>query len=193
MEQRCHHHPDREAEGSCHYCDRPMCGECLRRNAQGRSFCRREDDCLAFQDELAGSGPSDPPLISFLRDTMALEGHVERIDAVLEELREVDALLEAPDEGQPEQAGTLVARCGLLLAQEAAALVELTRLRLAVRQILDGQEEDTLPDPRIAEIETYLAEEAAPRIHVARQRHSFAGEPDVAGLVSAMARAPAST
>ena len=86
MDRPCHHHPDREAAGTCCYCDRPLCEECLVTNRQEKSFCRREDDCLAYQDELSSPGEPASPIVDYLIDEFSLDAQVKRVSEILEEL-----------------------------------------------------------------------------------------------------------
>lgn len=158
MNLRCWHHPDREAAGTCSYCERPLCEECLSTNKQGKAYCRREDDCLRYQDDQSAPDESTSPIVAFLLDAHSIEGQVRRLSEVLEELETSKEHLEG--EADPRIAGYAVCK----LAEEAAALAGLIAFR---SQCLATEGEtcgDTRSREKAEEVKAFLEKEAEPRI-----------------------------
>ena len=56
MERKCYNHPERYPVGTCRYCGRSLCSECLV-TGKGYYHCKNEDDCLAFQEKGADARP----------------------------------------------------------------------------------------------------------------------------------------
>lgn len=50
MAKNCYNHPQYKAIGTCRYCGRSLCSDCL---AKGEDYyyCKNEDDCLTFQEK----------------------------------------------------------------------------------------------------------------------------------------------
>lgn len=177
MDRSCHHHPDREAAGTCCYCDRPLCEECLLTNRQGKSFCRREDDCLAYQDEL--SSPSEPasPIVDYLIDEFTLDAQMKRVSEILQELEELKGLLENLKGDGPAQPLEVDPRipgfCAHKLAEEAAALSDLISLRVEFIRKEQAMSGSSVLLERTNEVRDFLAQEAGPKI---REYLDFAKE-----------------
>ena len=167
MDAQCHHHPGREAVGTCCYCERPLCEECLTTNRQGKSYCRREDDCLAYQDGQSSPGEPTSPVVAYLIDEFSLDAQVRRISEILEELEELKGLLEdigggrEPDAFDPRIPGF----CSTKLAEEAVALLGLLSLRVGfIRKEYEPSGRSESLD-RANEIKAFLEQEAEPKIH----------------------------
>ena len=179
MDRPCHHHPDREAAGTCCYCDRPLCEECLLTNRQGKSFCRREDDCLAYQDELSSPSEPAPPIVDYLIDEFSLDAQVRRVSEVLEELGGLKGLLEDLEgDRQPDGSPTVPTEpahpleadpripgfCAHKLADEAVSLLGLISLRvdfIRKEQELSGS---SVMLAKVNEVQGFLEQEAGPKI-----------------------------
>lgn len=197
MDLRCHHHPDREADGTCCYCERPLCTECLAKNPQGKVFCRREEECLAYQDALTLPGESSTPIVDHLTDTLSLEAQANRLSSILEELGELKGLLEdtekpgsSPGTGEDGETHPLEADvkipgfCARKLAEEAQALLELLAFRLELMQKereLSGDSE--LPE-KGNEVRGFLEQEAKPKVREYRDWTKPYSDLDAAGLLS---------
>lgn len=166
MDARCHHHPGREAVGTCCYCDRPLCEECLSTNREGKPYCQREDDCLAYQDELSSPGEPTSPVVAYLTDEFSLDAQVRRASEILEELGELKGLLEdvggdrEPEEFDPRISGF----CACKLAEEAAALLGLISLRVSfIRKEYEPSGGSESLD-RANEVKGFIEQEAGPKI-----------------------------
>ncbi len=165
----CRHHPESESVGTCCYCDRPMCGECLLTNREGNTFCRREEECLAYQDSLTlPSGPASP-ITDGLLDPSTLDAQVERLTETLEELEAVKGALEAAAAATEEPASRLDADPGILgfcawqLTEEAAALTALISLKVDfIRREQEVSGSSLLLD-RAKELQAFLTQEAEPK------------------------------
>jgi len=186
MDRPCHHHSDREAAGTCCYCDRPLCEECLVTNRQGKTFCRREDDCLAYQDELSSPGEPASPIVDYLIDEPSLDAQVKRVSEVLEELEELKGLLEDlesepahPLEVEPGIPGF----CAHKLTEEAVALLGLISLRVEFirkEQELSGS---SFLLERANEVHRFLDNEAGPKIRAHQEFAKAYSDVDVARLL----------
>jgi hypothetical protein len=159
MDLLCHHHPDTEAVGTCCYCDRPLCEGCLATNRQGQPYCRREDDCLAYQEDESPAGEPKSPIVAYITDEHSLEAQVKRVSEILEELGELRELLE-DIEGDPRIPGY----CACKLAEEADALTGLIAFRvdfMGKEYELSG---DSQPLERAKEARDFIDREAEPTI-----------------------------
>jgi hypothetical protein len=192
MDRPCHRHPDREAAGTCCYCDRPLCEECLLTNRQGKSFCRREDDCLAYQDDLSSPGEPASPIVDYLIDEFSLDAQVKRVSEILEELEELKGLLEDLEGDGPAQPIEVDPRipgfCAHKLAEEAAALLDLISLRvefISKEQELSGS---SVLLERTNEVQGFLEQEAEPKIREYRDWAKQYGSADVSALLAALGR-----
>ncbi len=179
MAFRCYHHPDREAAGTCCYCDRALCGECLATNKEGKVFCRREEECLDYQDGLLSAGEAVSPIVALLVDERTLDAQMKRLADILDELGELEGVLAdleadgesggvspAMAEGPPpfERDPRIPGFCACKLAEEAAALLNLISFRadfLCAESALSGG--DALQE-RAREVQAFLEREAAPKI-----------------------------
>jgi hypothetical protein len=185
MDRQCHHHPDRQAAGTCCYCDRPLCDECLFTNRQGKSFCRREDECLAYQDSLSSPGEPASPVIECLVDEFTLDAQVRRLSEVLEELGELKRLIEhadrtlPTDDGSPKDSAEPVhpleadpripGFCAYELAEEAAALLGLIAFRIEVIRKEQELSESPLLLEKTNEVQGFLEGEAEHRVREYRE------------------------
>lgn len=166
MDLRCHHHPGRQAVGTCCYCERPLCEECLTTNRPGKSYCRREDDCLAYQDELSSPGEPTSPVVAYLMDEFSLDAQVRRVSEILEELGELKGLLEdvggdrEPDPCDPRIPGF----CACKLAEEAVALLGLISLRIGFIQKEYEPSGGSGSLERANEVKDFIEREAEPKI-----------------------------
>ncbi len=198
MDRPCHHHPDREAAGTCCYCDRPLCEECLLTNRQEKSFCRREDDCLAYQDELSSPGEPASPIVDYLIDELSLDAQVKRVSEILEELEELTGLLEG--DGQPDGSPTVPTEpahplevdpripgfCAHKLTEEAVALLGLISLRVEfIRKEQELSGSSVLLE-RANEVQGFLEQEAGPKILQYRDFAKPYSDLDVSQLVESM-------
>ena len=111
-----------------------MCEECLLTNRQGKSFCKREDDCLAYQDDLSSPGEPASPIVDYLINEFSLDAQVKRVTEILEELEELKGLLddlEGEGSAQPLEVDSRIPGfCAHKLAEESAALLDLISLRV---------------------------------------------------------------
>ena len=159
MDHRCTHHPDREAVGTCCYCDRRLCEECLSTNRQGRSYCRREDDCLAYQEDQTPAGEPTSPIVAYLTDEYSLDAQVKRLSEILEELGELRELLE--DVGGDQR---IPGYCACKLAEEAAALAGLIAFRVDFKRKEHELSGDSQPLARAKVARDFIDQEAEPTI-----------------------------
>ena len=84
MEVRCFHHPEEEAEATCLYCGRSLCGECLVKRTD-YSCCKDEGNCLEYQE-----GEVEAPSYSLISNAHSLlEAYSDRLAEVREELHEL--------------------------------------------------------------------------------------------------------
>lgn len=158
MELRCCHHPDREAAGTCSYCERPLCDECLSTNRQGKTYCRREDECLSYQDDRSSPDESTSPIVEYVLDAYSFEDQARRLSEVLEELETSRQQLEG--EPDPRIAGYVASR----LAEEAAALATLISFRA---ECMSGEGEssgDSRSREKAEEVKRFIEQDAEPRI-----------------------------
>ena len=160
MDARCHHHPGREAVGTCCYCDRPLCEECLSTNREGKSYCRREDDCLAYQDEQSSPGEPTSPILSYLIDAYSLDVQERRVSEILEEL-EVLKELHEDVEGEDQR---IAGFCACKLTEEAAALLSLISLRVDFMRKEYEQSGDAQTLERANEVKGFIERDAKPKI-----------------------------
>jgi len=190
MDRPCHHHPDREAAGTCCYCDRPLCEECLLTNRQEKSFCRREDDCLAYQDELSSPGEPASPIVDYLIDEFSLDAQVKRISGILEELEELKGLLEDlegdgpahPLEVDPRIPGFYAYK----LTEEAFALLGLISLRVEfIRKEQELSGSSVLLE-RANEVQGFLEQEAEPKIREYRDWAKPCSDTNVPDLLASI-------
>ena len=183
MAVRCCHHPDREAAGTCCYCDRALCEECLSTNKEGKCFCRREEECLDYQDGLLSSGEAASPIVAYLIDERTLDAQMKRLSDILDELGELEGLLEDV-EADPMIPGF----CACKLAEEADALLSLISLRadfICREPELSGG--GAMLD-RAKDVQGFLAQEAAPKIREHLDRAGpYAGR-DGSELLASMGR-----
>jgi len=159
MDLLCHHHPDREAVGTCCYCDRPLCEECLSTNRQGKSYCQREDDCLAYQEEEAPAGEPPSPLVAYLTDEYSLDAQLKRLSEILAELGELRELRD--DVGGDQR---IPGYCACRLAEEAAALVGLIAFRVDFMRKEYDLSGDSHVLERAEEVRNFIDQEAEPTI-----------------------------
>jgi len=159
MDLLCYHHPDREAVGTCCYCDRPLCEECLSTNRQGKSYCQREDDCLAYQDDESPAGEPISPIVAYLTDEYSLDAQVKRLSVTLEELAE---LRELPEDVGGDQ--RIPGYCACKLAEEAAALAGLIGFRVDFMRKEYELSGDSQPLERAKEARDFIDQQAAPTI-----------------------------
>ncbi len=201
MDRPCHQHPDREAAGTCCYCDRPLCEECLLTNREGKPFCRREDDCLAYQDELSSPGEPASPIVNYLIDELSLDAQVKRVSEILEELEELTGLLEDLEgDGQPDGSPTVPTEpahplevdpripgfCAHKLTEEAVALLGLISLRVEfIRKEQELSGSSVLLE-RANEVQGFLEQEAGPKILQYRDFVKPYSDLDVSQLVESM-------
>ena len=190
MDQPCHHHPDRESAGTCCYCDRPLCEECLLTNRQGKSFCRREDDCLAYQDDLASPGEPGSPIVDHLIDELSLDAQEKRLSEVLEELEALKGLLEKPDgDSHPlEIDAGIPGSCARALTDEAVALSGLISLRVEFIRKEQELSESSFLLERAEEVQGFLDNEAGPKIREHQDWTRQYADTDASELLAAMGR-----
>jgi hypothetical protein len=55
----CYNHPGRDASGTCKYCGRLLCSECLLKKSD-YYCCKNSDDCLEYQESLDSSSKPLP-------------------------------------------------------------------------------------------------------------------------------------
>lgn len=188
MERPCHHHPDRETAGTCCYCDRPLCQECLLTNKQGKSFCRREDDCLAYQDELSSTGEPASPIVAYLIDEFSLDAQVKRVSEILEELEELKGLLEDLEgDGQPLEIDPKIPGfCAHKLTEEAFALLGLISLRVEFIRKEQGLSGSSVLLEKADKVQGFLEQEAGPKILQCRDLAKPFSDLDVSQLVESI-------
>jgi hypothetical protein len=51
MIRKCYTHPKNDAIGTCHYCGRCLCSECVASWRKGYYYCKDQSDCLTFQEK----------------------------------------------------------------------------------------------------------------------------------------------
>lgn len=190
MDHPCHHHPDREAAGTCCYCDRSLCEECLLTNRQEKSFCRREDDCLAYQDDRSSPGEPTSPIVDYLIDQSSLDTQVKRVSEILEELEELKVLLEDLEgNGQPLEIDLRIPGfCAHKLTEEAAALLDLISLRVEfIRKEQELSGSSVLLE-RTNEVQGFLEQDAGPKIREYQNWTKQYGSADVSALLAALGR-----
>lgn len=201
MDHPCHHHPEREAAGNCCYCDRPLCGECLLTNRQGKSFCRREDECLAYQDALSSPGEPASPIVDYLVDESTLDAQVRRLSEILEELEELKGLLEdTGHDSQPQESSAAMTEpahpleaepkipgfCAWKLAEEASAVLGLISLKvdfIRKEQELSGS---SFLLERVNEVQEFLEQEAQPKVRAYRDWAEQYSEVDASQLLNSI-------
>jgi hypothetical protein len=168
-----------------------LCEECLLTNRQGKSFCRREDDCLAYQDDLSSPGEPATPIVDYLIDELSLDAQVKRVAEVLKELDELKGLLQDlesepahPLEVDPGIPGF----CAHKLTEEAAALSGLISLRVEFirkEQELSGS---SFLLERANEVQGFLDNEAGPRIRECREFAGRYSDVDVSQLLESFGK-----
>jgi len=180
MEKHCCHHPDVEAAETCCYCGRHFCQECLNRNAQGKYFCKREEECLAYQEGDAAPGQEFSPVTEYLLDETALDRYEQRITEILEELEDLQGLMQKPkaasESGEAEvpaeaqdtpETVQAAGFCALKVAEQGAALLDLLLFRT---EFMCRKCEFTGRAPALQEwsrLKDYLNDQAGPKIRKA--------------------------
>jgi len=159
MDLKCHHHPDRDAVGTCCYCNRPLCEGCLSTNRQRKSYCTKEDDCLAYQEDPSPPGEPISPIVAYLTDEYSLDAQMRRISEILEELGELRGLREDVG-GDPRIPGY----CACKLAEEAAALARLIAFRVDFMRKEYELSGDSQPPERAKKARDFIDQEAEPTI-----------------------------
>jgi hypothetical protein len=159
MDLQCHHHPDRDAVGNCCYCARALCKECLSTNRQGNSYCTKEDDCLAYQEDQSPVGDPISPIVAYLTDEYSLDAQVKRVSEILEELGELRGLREDVEGDQ-----RIPGYCACKLAEEAAALASLIAFRVDFMRKEYELSGDSQPLERAKEARDFIDQEAEPTI-----------------------------
>ncbi len=177
MELRCCHHPDREAAGTCSYCERPLCDECLATNKEGKTYCRMEDDCLSYQDDPSSPAESTPPIVDYVLDSYSFEDQVRRLSEVLEELETCKERLEG--EADQRIPGYLAGK----LAEEASALAGLISFR-AECMLKEGESSgDARSREKAEEVKGFVEKEAEPKIRELLDRAGPRGDLRVSELL----------
>jgi len=178
-----------------------LCEACLSTNREGKVFCRREEECLDYQDGLLSSGESVSPIVAYLIDERTLDAQMKRLSDVLDELGELEGLL-ADAETNPEADGLPAAMtesappfeadpripgfCACKLAEEAEALRNLISLRADFICSEPEQSGGAAMLDRAKEVQAFLTEEAAPKIREHLDRAGpYAGR-DGSDLLAAM-------
>jgi hypothetical protein len=172
-------------------------------NRQGKSFCKREDDCLAYQDDLSSPGEPVSPIVDYLIDEFSLEAQVKRISGVLEELEELKGLLEDLEgEGQPNGSPPVPTDpahplgidpripgfCAHKLAEEAVALLGLIALRVEFIRKEKELSGSSVPLDRANELQVFLEQEAGPRVRADQDWAKRYGSADVSALLAALGK-----
>jgi hypothetical protein len=170
-------------------------------NSQGKSFCRSEDDCLAYQDELSSPGEPVSPIVDYLMDEFSLDDHVKRVSKILEELEELKGLLENLEgDGQPDGSPSVTTEpshplevdpgipgfCAHRLTEEALALLGLISVRVEFirkEQELSGS---SFLVERANEVQGFLEQEAGPKIRAHQGWVKPYSDLDVSRLVESM-------
>lgn len=198
MDRPCHHHPDKEAAGTCCYCDRPLCAECLFTNRQGKTFCIREEECLAYQDALLSPAGPASPVVDWLIDEATLDAQVRRASEILEELGEMKALFEdieaneppgGPPAGETEPShpfegdSRIPSYCAGRLLEEALALLDLISFRVEFIQKDPELCGSSGMLERAKEVRAFLEQEAEPKIRAHRDWAGRSGELDRTDLL----------
>ena len=50
IKEKCHNHPEKNSIGTCRYCGRYLCAECLV-EGKGYYYCKNEEDCMRCQEK----------------------------------------------------------------------------------------------------------------------------------------------
>ena len=158
----------------------------------GKSFCKREDDCLAYQDDLSTPGEPASPIVDYLIDEFSLDAQVKRVSEILEELEELKGLLEYLEEDGPAQPLEVDSRipgfCAHKLAEEATALLDLISLRVEFirkEQELSGS---SILLERTNEVQGFLEQEAGPKIRAHQDWAKPYGDANVADLLASLGK-----
>jgi hypothetical protein len=157
-------------------------------NSQGKSFCRREDDCLAYQDDLSPPGEPASPIVDYLIDEFSLDAQVKRVSEILEELEELKGLLEDfKGDGQPLEIDPRIPGfCAHKLAEEAFALLGLISLRVEfIRKEQELSGSSVLLE-RANQVQDLLEQEAGPKIREYQDWVKPYSDLDVSPLVESM-------
>lgn len=157
-------------------------------NREGKSFCRREDDCLAYQDDLSSTGEPASPIVAYLIDEFSLDAQVKRVSEILEELEELKGLLEDFEgSGRPLEIDPRIPGfCAHKLAEEAFALLGLISLRVEfIRKEQELSGSSVLLE-RGNEIQGFLEQEAGPKILQYRDLAKPFSDLDVSLLVESI-------
>jgi hypothetical protein len=162
-------------------------------NREGKCFCRREEECLAYQDALSFPGEkASSPITDLLVDESSLDAQVRRLTLALEELEELKGRVEDSSAATEEPGSPLEAEpgipgyCAWKLAEETAALQGLIAARvdfIRKEQELSGS---SFLLEKADEVQAFLEEEAQPKI---RKYHKWAEQfssADVAELLGSM-------
>jgi hypothetical protein len=160
MDLRCCYHPDRGAVGECCYCERPLCEECISTNRKGQSYCRQEDNCLAYQEGQSSDREPISPLVAYLLDERSLDAQVERVSEILGELGELESLFAEDDRRIP-------GFCACRLAEEADALVKLISLRVEFIRREREPSGEFLAEDKARNVKVFIETEAEPKIREA--------------------------
>jgi hypothetical protein len=136
-----------------------LCEECLSTNRQGKSYCTKEDDCLAYQEDQSPAGDPISPIVAYLMDEYSLDVQVKRVSEILEELGELRGLREEVEGDQ-----RIPGYCAYKLAEEAAALTGLIAFRVDFMRKEYERSGDSRPLERAKEARDFLDQEAEPTI-----------------------------
>jgi hypothetical protein len=92
MPEKCHHHPEKNAIATCHYCDRSFCDECLVHNRKAKYYrCKDEQNCLSYQESQFADN-------AYLQDHKTLlknlDTDLHRLVEIMERMGEIGAIFE---------------------------------------------------------------------------------------------------
>ena len=176
MTQQCFNHPKREATGTCRYCGRNLCSECLK----GES-CKDEIGCLEYQNGEYSDTAFDveTAINDYISDEPALDSCINRLIEVQEELGRLETIFGASSTQMEENVSEqeierLIVKevnrmripgfCAHKLAEEGIALLNLIAVRMILLRQIYEQSGNSAQVQKLTEMQKSI-EEIEPLMH----------------------------
>jgi hypothetical protein len=171
MTQKCYKHAENDAIGTCRYCGRHLCTECIIFNKKGKYYhCKKESDCMAYQESQLDPMEANKKIRA---NEATLEKYVQRLSEVIEELGEIRKMFEEsaarmnPRESESElmrQITNEVNRnrisgfCAYKLAEESMALLSLIAIKVIFLKDTYEQLGSSTRQQKLTHLQNYMNE-----------------------------------
>ena len=171
MTRKCYKHPENEAIGTCRYCGRHLCTECIIFNKKGKYYhCKKEGDCMAYQESQPDPTEANKKISA---NEAILEKYVQRLSEVLQELGEIGKMFEeSAAQINPRESETELMRqitnevnqnrisgfCAYKLAEEGMALLSLIAIKAFSLKDMYEQSDDLTRQKKLTHLQNYVNE-----------------------------------